>query len=109
MVGIRLTVCFWAASAICIVIIYFCDMVEDVMFDLIFSFPLSFFATEMIVVTESMSWKLVAKQYNSNEAAIGVVIFQKPKDNQELYETSCRVATSSLPFCSEVDNADAAW
>ncbi|KAH8959412.1 hypothetical protein BDL97_06G076600 [Sphagnum fallax] len=64
---------------------------------------------EMIVVTESMSWKLVAKQYNSNEAAIGVVIFQKPKDNQELYETSCRVATSSLPFCSEVDNADAAW
>ncbi|KAH8959410.1 hypothetical protein BDL97_06G076600 [Sphagnum fallax] len=64
---------------------------------------------QMIVVTESMSWKLVAKQYNSNEAAIGVVIFQKPKDNQELYETSCRVATSSLPFCSEVDNADAAW
>jgi hypothetical protein len=100
---------FWAASAIHIVIIYFCDMVEDVMFDLIFSFPLYFFATEMIVVTESMSWKLVAKQYSLNEAAIGVVIFQKPKDNQELYETSCRVAISSLPFCSEVDNADAAW
>ncbi len=51
------------------------------MFDLIWSFLLSFFATEMIVVTESMSWKLVAKQSNSNEAAIGVAIFQKPEDN----------------------------
>jgi cytochrome c5 len=73
-------------------------MVEDVMFDLICSFPLSFFATEMIVVTESMSWKLVATQYNLNEAAIGVAIFQKPKDNHELYEISCRVCHKQPPI-----------
>jgi hypothetical protein len=51
-----------------------------------------------------MSWKLVAKQ-NSNEAAIGVAIFQKPKDN-ELYKTQ---KVAMLPFCPDADNADAAW
>ncbi len=46
----------------------------------------------------------MAKQ-NSNEAAIGVAIFQKPKDN-ELYKTQ---KVAMLPFCPDADNADAAW
>ncbi|KAG0610431.1 hypothetical protein M758_7G064800 [Ceratodon purpureus] len=56
-------------------------------------------------IADSMSWKLVAKKYDST-SKIGVAVFQKPKDN-DLY--NLRKPDSSPPFCESDDKPDAAW
>ena len=53
-----------------------------------------------------MSWKLVAKKYDPT-AQIGVAVFQKPKDHNDLI--TLRKPDGSSPFCESDDKPDAAW